>query len=84
MGPPAEEQADAGEAAERSLEEMEERVRKVQRLDPFSFNVRDDGRFSCHLEKPVRELSPDEARAAIRVLELMADRIRGHLEESDS
>lgn len=60
---------------------LEERVRKVQHLDPFQFSLRQDGRFICQLEKPVEELSPEQARAAIGVLEQLLERLREQAED---
>lgn len=67
--------------AERALDRLEERVRDVQHLHPFSMSRREDGRFSCSLEKPLSELSVKEARAAADALEELARFLRRTVEE---
>lgn len=64
----------------RSLKEIEERVQKVRHLEPFSMTVRDDGRFSCQLEKGLDELTTAQTRKVLHTLEELADRLRRHLE----
>lgn len=72
---------DARERAERALDRLEERVRDVHHLHPFSVSRREDGRFSCELTRPLSELSPREARSAARALEELARAIREAAEE---
>lgn len=60
---------------------LEERVRKVQYLDPFHLSVRTDGRFTCQLDVPVEELKPEEARDAAEALEALARRLRRRIGE---
>lgn len=67
---------------EASLEGMEERVRKVRHLDPFHLSEREDGRFTCQLDRPVDELKAEEARAAAKAMESLAARLRARAEEA--
>lgn len=69
--------------ADRTLERVEERVRKVQHLDPFHFSQREDGRFRCELEKPIHELRPAEIREALAVLDTLSRVLREQLEEHE-
>lgn len=55
---------------------LEEKVRKVQYLDPFHLSVRKDGRFTCQLDVPVDELKPGEARDAVEAMEALVRRLR--------
>lgn len=71
---------DARRRAEKALDRLEDRVREVRHLHPFSVSRREDGRFSCSLEKPLSELSPDEARAAADALEELAALLRRAVE----
>lgn len=63
------------------LERVEERVRKVQHLEPFHFSRRGDGRFQCALEKPLRDLSAEQIRHALAVLESVTEVLEARLEE---
>lgn len=62
--------------AERALERLERRVRDVRHLDPFEISRREDGRFSCDLQKPLADLTAGEGRALARALEELAEEIR--------
>lgn len=79
--PPPTGRDDRPDEADLMLERVEERVRKVQHLDPFHFSQRDDGRFRCQLERPVAELRATEIREALTVLEALADLLRERLAE---
>ena len=73
-----------GSDADRVLKRVEQRVQKVQHLDPFRFSRREDGRFQCELEKPVRELDAEELRHALSVLDRLAGALRARLDEIES
>lgn len=70
--------------ADLTLERVEERVRKVQHLEPFHFSQREDGRFRCELGKPIHELRPAEIRKVLSVLDTLAEVLREQLEEGGS
>lgn len=78
--------ADSGRSGaddhERTLGRIEKRVRRVQGLDAFHFSKREDGRFQCALEKPLRELTAAEIREALAAMESLAGVLRDELEES--
>lgn len=67
---------DSDPRAERALDRLEERVREVRHLHPFSLSRREDGRFACELQKPLSELTEEEGRAAADALEELARAIR--------
>lgn len=56
--------------------DLGKRVRKVWHLDPFRISERPDGRFSCELEKPPDELTPEEARRMLGAMEPLLERLR--------
>lgn len=60
----------------RNPDDLAERVRKIRHLDPFRIGVRPDGRFSCELDRPIEEISPDEARRIVESLEPIVERLR--------
>lgn len=66
-----------------ALRRIEERVRQVQDLGPFEVHRREDGRFQCELEKPIRELTGSELRQVLATLESLADALRSRLEETE-
>lgn len=72
---------DARRRAEQALNRLEDRVREVRHLHPFSVSRREDGRFTCSLDKPLSELSPEEASAAADALEELAGLLREVAEE---
>lgn len=65
-----------GEAPEDALERLTERVRDVQDLQAFEATRREDGRFTFELQKPLTDLSPEEAREAAAELEKLAELVR--------
>lgn len=74
MGP--DDQRGGRDRADEALERLEKRVRHVRHLQPFEVSMREDGRFTCELGKPLTELTPSEGRAAARALEELAEFIR--------
>lgn len=69
---------------DRVLKRVEERVQKVRHLEPFRFSRREDGRFTCELEKPVHELETEEIREALAVLDSLIGALRARLEEIEN
>lgn len=67
---------------DRTLRRIEKRVQRVQGLDAFHFSQREDGRFQCALEKPLRELSTAELHEALSAMESLSDVLREELERS--
>lgn len=57
-------------------ESLEQRVRKVRHLDPFTLVQHADGRFSAELSLPVEEIDPSVARDILDELEPILRRLR--------
>lgn len=62
--------------SEEALSHLMERVRNVQDLRPFAVTRREDGRFTYELQKPLPDLSEEEAREAAEMLEELAGLVR--------
>ncbi len=62
-----------------ALRHIVERVEKIRDLGPFEIDRHEDGRFRCELQKPLRELTADEARQVLSTLEALSDAVRRHL-----
>jgi hypothetical protein len=61
-------------------ESLEERVRKVRHLDPFTLVQHADGRFSAELTMPVEDLDPSVAEEILDELEPVLRRLRRRVE----
>lgn len=72
-----------GARAREALERLEQRVRGVRHLSPFEISRREDGRFSCELQKPLSELTAEESRALAEALEELAGEIRAAAEQGE-
>ena len=83
MAPPNADRSE-GTDPDRVLQRVEERVQKVRHLEPFRFSRREDGRFQCELEKPIRDLEPEEIRQALSVLDSLTGALRARLEEIET
>ena len=62
--------------AEDALERLTRRVRNVWDLEAFEATHRGDGRFTFQLQKPLDELTPQEAAEAADALQELADLVR--------
>lgn len=58
------------------LDRLTARVRNVQDLQAFEATRREDGRFTFELQKPLADLSRQEAREAADALEELAGLVR--------
>lgn len=74
-------QDEEGPDAEEALEHVMERVRNVRHLGAFEVTHRDDGRFTCELQRPLSRLSRKEAREAAAALEELARLLREAAED---
>lgn len=64
------------QSAERHQKAVEERVRKVRHLDPFTLTCHADGRFTAQLDKPPSEIEPATARAILEKLDVVLKPLR--------
>lgn len=64
------------ERADEALERLEERVQHVRHLHPFEVSMREDGRFTCELSRPISTLTLEEVRMVARALEDLAEAVR--------
>jgi hypothetical protein len=62
--------------SERTLREIEERVRKVRHLEAFDYSSREDGRFQFELHRPPEELDDRERETVARLLSRLAEELR--------